>query len=162
MEEEAFSTSPDLDAIEVIEPGEEASAGHDASGDASDPEMASVTVPHDAMPFEEWYQEAWIGGHEVANLVLRTQSLAEAPRAPQGRRAALGLYRTCCRVSLLHFVIAPGPQWTRDVAAVAVYAYFTGAGVAAEFADRKAAASPKAAGGESPAKPGQHDFAAKA
>lgn len=169
-ESEAYSGEPasDLDDIEVLEPG---SADTDASGDAgpADPEMSGVKVPDGAMPFEEWYQEFWIGGHVMANIVLRTQSLAEAPRAPEGRRAALGLYRTCCRVPLLHFVLCPGPEWMRDLGAIAIYAYFTGAGVAAELADRKAAAAAagqaKTPGGTAApggASGGQHDFAAKA
>lgn len=167
--EAAYSGDPaaDLDDIEVREPG---SADTAASGDAGhgDPEMDGVTVPGDAMPFEEWYQEAFIGTHQMANVVLRTQSLREAPAAPEGRRAALGMYRTCCRVPALHFILRPGPAWMRDLGAIAFYAYFTGLGVAAELADRKAAAAKaKTAGASTTGKPGgaaagQHDFAAKA
>lgn len=151
MEEGEFSdaAADDLEGIEVAEPGEEAAgdSGNAGTGEA-DPELAGVAVPEDAMGFEEWYREAWIGGHEAVNIVLRTQSLDAAPKAPHGRRAALGVYRTCCRVPMLNFVLRPGPEWARDLAAVAVYAYFTGAGVASELMERKAQAAAAAASSE--------------
>lgn len=169
--EPASSADPatELEEIAVSEPGEELGAGADAADEAeADPELAGVTIPPGAMPFEEWYREAFVGLHQAVNIPLRTQSLAKAPLAPEGRRAALGLYRTCCRVPALAFVLRPGPEWMRDLAAVAVYAYFLGVGVTAELADRRAASQPgKGAarsrnGKTAEGAGGQHDFAADA
>lgn len=165
-----FSAEPEsetaaLDDIEVFEPGENSSAGTAGPGDA-DPEMRGVTVPGGAMPFDEWYQEAFVNAHLGVNFLLKTQSLAAAPSSPEGRRAALGLYRTCCRVPMLHFVLCPGPEWARDLSVIAVYAFFVGQGVAAELMDRKASATKAqgkpAAATAKPAEGGQHGFAADA
>lgn len=165
-----FSVEPEsetaaLDDIEVFEPGENPSADTAGPGDA-DPAMRHITVPDGAMPFDEWYQEAFVNAHLGVNFLLKTQSLAAAPQSPEGRRAALGLYRTCCRVPLLHFVLCPGPEWARDLSAIAVYAFFVGQGVAAELIDRKAAVAKAqdkpAAATAKPGGGGEHGFAADA
>lgn len=143
--EAAYSGDPAtaLEEIETAEPGEESTigGGADARDDGgADPELRNVTPPEGALPFEEWYEEIWCGAHMAVNIPLRTQSLAAAPKTPEGRRAALALYRTCCRVPVLHIVVRPGPEWLRDLGVFAAYSYFLGAGIAAELADRKAAA----------------------